>query len=116
MMVSSGIEFDKFEQARDEIFAQLENIRQGQISEDELHRAKAGVASDLRSLMDSQGDLEGFYLSQTRDGWEFGPMELAELVDGVSREEVIAIAKSIECDLIYFLRGSEEEDDADTEN
>lgn len=116
MMVSSGIEFDKFEQARDEIFAQLENIRQGQISEDELHWAKAGVASDLRSLMDSQGDLEGFYLSQTLDGWEFGPMELAELVDGVSREEVIAIAKSIECDLIYFLRGSEEEDDADTEN
>ncbi len=66
--------------------------------------------------MDSQGDLEGFYLSQTLDGWEFGPMELAELVDSVSADEVIAIAKSIECDLIYFLKGSEEEEDADTED
>jgi len=116
MLVSSGIEFDKFTQARDEIFAQLENIKQGQVSEDELNWAKAGVASDLRSLMDSQGDLEGFYLSQTLDGCEYGPMELAELVDGVSLEEIQEIAAGIECDLVYFLKGSEEEEDADAED
>lgn len=113
MMVSSGIEFSKYEEARDEIFAQLDKVRQGEVSEDELRWAKAGVASDLRAMMDSQGDLEGFYLSQTLDGREYGPMELAELVDAVSLEDVKAIAQSIECDLIYFLKGSEEDEDAE---
>ena len=65
--------------------------------------------------MDSQGDLEGFFLSQTLDGRDYGPMELAELAEGVTAEQVAEIAAGIECDLIYFLRGSEE-DDADTEN
>jgi predicted Zn-dependent peptidase len=57
--------------------------------------------------MDSQGELEGFYLSQTVDGLDYGPMELAELVEDVTKEDVIEIANSIECDMIYFLRGSE---------
>ena len=115
MLVSSGIDFSRLDEARDEILAQLENVKQGKISSDELRWAKAGVASDLRSLMDSQGDLEGFFLSQTLDGRDYGPMELAELAEGVTAEQVAEIAAGIECDLIYFLRGSEE-DDADTEN
>ena len=115
MLVSSGIDFSKLDEARDEILAQLENVKQGKISADELRWAKAGVASDLRSLMDSQGDLEGFFLSQTLDGRDYGPMELAELAEDVTAEQVAEIAAGIECDLIYFLRGSEE-DDADTEN
>lgn len=68
MLVASGIEFEKFGAARDEILAQLEAMKRGEITEAELNAAKAGVASDLRSLMDSQGELEGFYLAQALDG------------------------------------------------
>ena len=37
----------------------------------------------LRSEMDSQGELEGFFLSQTLAGLDYGPMELAQLVEEV---------------------------------
>ena len=40
-------------------------------------------------------------------------MELAELIEDVTKEDVTAIAGSIECDLIYFLKGNGEEDRAD---
>ena len=59
--------------------------------------------------MDSQGELEGFWLSQALDGLDYGPMELAELVCGVTKEDVVKIANSVECDLIYFLKGGAEE-------
>ena len=108
LLVASGIDFDKFEAAKDEIFAQLEAVKRGEISDEELNSAKRCVASDLRSLTDSQGELEGFYLSQTLDGLDYGPMELAELVEEVTKEEVVSIAQSVECDMIYFLRGTEE--------
>lgn len=116
MLVSSGIEFDKYEEAKNEILAQLGAVKNGDISDEELETAKRSVASELRSAMDSQGELEGFWLSQAMEGLDYGPMELAELIEDVTKEDVMAIAKSIELDLIYFLKGFEEEetDDADT--
>ncbi|MBQ7896008.1 MAG: insulinase family protein [Oscillospiraceae bacterium] len=114
MFVSSGIEFDKFDAAKSEILAQLEEIKAGNVTNDELNSAKAGIASDLRSMSDVQGDLEGFYLANTVDGLDCTPEELAELVEEVSLEDVKAIANSIELDLVYFLCGDgEEEEDED---
>ena len=115
MLVSSGIEFDKLDAARDEILSQLDSIRRGEITDDELRSAKKAVASDLRAVQDSIGELEGFYLSQALDGLDYGPAELAALAEDVTKEDVQAIAKSIECDLIYFLKGSGEEDGSDDE-
>ena len=113
MLVASGIEFDKLDAARDEIFAQLDAVRRGEISDEELDAARAGIASDLRMMMDSLGDLEGFYLSQTLDGTDLDPMELAARVERVSKEDVQKIAQGVECDLIYFLRGEDEEAEDD---
>lgn len=115
MLVSSGIEFDKLNAARDEILAQLDSVRRGEITDDELRSAKKSVASDLRAVQDSIGELEGFYLSQALDGLDYGPAELAALAEDVTKEDVQAIAESIECDLIYFLKGSGEEDGSDDE-
>lgn len=115
MLVSSGIEFDKLDAARDEILAQLDSVRRGEITDDELRSAKKSVASDLRAVQDSLGELEGFYLSQALDGLDYGPAELAALTEDVTKEDVQAIAESIECDLIYFLKGSGEEDGSDDE-
>ena len=112
MLVSSGISFDKFDAAKAEILAQLEAVRNGDFTDEELNWARRAVASDLRAAMDSPGELEGYWLSQALDGLDYGPTELAELAGEVTREDVIAVAKSVELDLVYFLRG---EDGTDTE-
>ncbi len=109
MLVSSGIEFDKFDEAKNEILAQLEEIKQGNITDEELTSAKAGVASALRACMDSHGELEGFYLSQTLAGLDFGPAELAQLAESVTKDDLIRIASGIECDMVYFLKGTGED-------
>lgn len=118
LLVSSGVEFADEAAAEKEIFAQLEAMRRGEITDEELAAARSGVASDLRALLDSQGELEGFYLAQALDGPDCSPLELAELCETVSREDVAAIARSVECDMIYFLTGNgeeagEEDDDAE---
>ena len=64
-------------------------------------------------------ELEGFWLAQALDGLDYGPEALAELVGEVTKEQVVAVAKSVVYDLIYFLRGREDgeakEDEADDE-
>ncbi len=114
MLVQSGIDCDKYEQARDEIFRQLELVKQGEITEEELNSARKTVSSDLRGISDSQGELESFFLSQSLCGLDWTPDELADAASQVTKEDVVAIANSVECDLIYFLKGTgEEEEDAE---
>ena len=59
MLVSSGVDFDKADAAKAEIFAQLDAVKRGDITDEELDAARRSVASDLRSFLDSQGELEG---------------------------------------------------------
>lgn len=109
MIVSSGVDFDKFGAAKDEICAQLEVIRRGEVTDDELLAAKKSVASDLRATLDSQYNLEGFYLANTIDGLDFDPEELAEAVECVELQAVVDIANSVVGDAVYYLRGNGEE-------
>lgn len=113
LLVSSGIQLSNLDAAKAEIFAQLDAVCRGDFSEDDLRTAKAGVISDLRSIPDSQGALESFYLSQAVAGADYSPEDLAELVNEVTAEQVTAIAKSVECDQIYLLK---QESDPEDEN
>ncbi len=110
LAVSSGIEFDKYDAALSEIISQLEAVKNGEISDYELSAAKSGIASDYRTVADSPGALEDFYLNQALIGPDCSPSELAALAEEITVAEIVRIAKGVECDAIYFLRGAKEED------
>ena len=105
LAVSSGIAFEKYDAALSEILAQLDAVRCGDITAGELDSAKKSLAGQLRILADSPHALEDFYLSQTMLGLDYGPLELAELVEDVTAEEVAEIAQGVELDTVYFLKG-----------
>ena len=50
MYVSCGVDFDKFDAAKAEIEAQLDAIRRGEVSADELCAAKRSCAADLLAV------------------------------------------------------------------
>lgn len=110
LTVSSGIEFDKYDAALAEIFAQLEAVKNGEFTAEELEAAKRSVAGDYRIVSDSASALENFYLDQALIGPDCAPDELAALAGEVTAEDVSAIARGIECDAIYFLRGRKEDE------
>ena len=116
LFVVSGVEPENKDTAIDAIFRELEAMRDGDITPEELAVAKTSLASDLRAMSDSAGQLEGFWLSQNLQGLEYGPDELAALIEDITAEEVVAIAQSLVCDMVYFMRGPEEEIGNDAEN
>lgn len=109
MLVYSGIDFDKYDEAYNEILAQLEAVKNGDFTEDDLDYARQAVAAELRTYMDSERDLEHYWLPRNLRGEEYDPMELSALVDQVSREDVIYAASGIVLDAVYFLKGSDED-------
>ena len=107
VLVSSGIEFDKYRQARDEIMTQLDNIRTGKIEDWELEGARRTVVSSHLAALDDQARQEEFWLGQAVAGLDDTPEELAARFENVTREQVMAAARRLELDTIYFLKGKE---------
>ena len=107
LTVSSGIDFDKYEPALAEINAQLDTVRHGEITDAELSGAKKAVANALRQYPDSPLGLEDFYLRQAVQGLDASPDDMAALVEDVTAEEVTAIARGVELDAVFFLKGED---------
>lgn len=107
VLVSSGIEFEKYQQARDEILAQLDACRRGEITSDELEGARRIVVTALRTTLDSQSRMADYWLGQAVAGLEDSPEELAARVETVGVERLIDVAGKLELDTIYFLKGKE---------
>jgi predicted Zn-dependent peptidase len=111
MIVSSGVDFDKYDAAKNEILAQLDAVRAGDISDFELTSAKRAVITSIKSAMDSQSGLESLYLDQAVTNIEgCTPDELASLADLVTADEIQKIAQSVQLDTVYFMKGEEETD------
>ena len=115
LLAYAGTEAENVGRAKEKIFAQLASIANGEITDEELSAARADVKSALKSALDVQGALEGFYLSAVLDGADYSPEELGALVDEVTKDDMVAIAQGCECDMIYTLTGdgSEEDDGED---
>lgn len=105
--VSSGIEFENYQKAYDEIMAQLAAVQNGRLEDWELEAARSTLLNAYASMGDSQGKLENFFLGQVATGQKETPEELAEQVRAVTPERVFAAMKTVKLDTVYFLRGKE---------
>lgn len=105
MAVTAGIDFDKDALVKEEILAQLENCKKGNISEEELVAAKEALVSSLRSTHDSPGAIENYYASGVLSGLNMTPQQYMEKVLAVTAEDVAAVAKTLTLHTQYFLKG-----------
>ena len=107
VLVSSGIEFDKYQTAKDEILAQLEAIRRGDIEDWEMEGTRRTLIGGHLSTLDDQGRQEEFWLGQAAAGLDttidrYQVRKLLQPVDALTRA-----AERVEADTIYFLKGKE---------
>ena len=108
LTVSSGVEVTDFERAEEEIERQLHAVQQGDWEDWEQEGALQAIRTSLLSLTDSQGALENFYLGQIASGATETPEELASSLQQVTKERIVAAARTVTPDTVYFLRGKEE--------
>ncbi len=112
----AGIDAERFEETKAEILHQLDEIRSGNVTDDELSYAKAGILSDLSGMLDSTGALESFTMGNILSGLDLSTEEYADLIGRVTKEDIISIAQSVECDMIYFLKGNSSAEDPEEES
>ena len=105
MVVSSGVDFSKFDMARDEILAQLENIKKGEISDWEFQSAKRAVITAVKSAMDRPSGLEELYFDSSIAAVYIDPDELCGKIEAITPDDVVETASEIKVDSIYTMHG-----------
>ena len=109
MLLQSGVEVKNMERAKEEILRQLDEVKQGNFDESEVEAAKMSLCNSYRTLSDSLGGLENWYLSQTFASHSQQPEEAAAQINAVTRQEIIDAANRVTLDTVYCLVGNGED-------
>lgn len=103
--VSAGIDADKEDLVRQQVAQQLENCCRGDITDEEFAGAKAAMRSDLLGIHDSPGSMETYYGSMLINDLRLDPARHMELVEKVTKEDVVAAAQSLRLHSSFVLKG-----------
>lgn len=103
--VCAGIDFDQEQAVRQEVLAQLEQCREGNITAQELAAAKEALLSALRATHDSPGSIESYYATAALSGLDMDVAQYMQAVQAVELEDVVQAARSTRLHSSFFLRG-----------
>ena len=105
--VSSGIEFENFQKAYDEILLQLQAVQQGKLDDWELEGARSTLLNAYASMGDSQGKLENSTWAR-RPPATVRRRRTAAQVRDVTEERIRDAMEAVTLDTVYFLTGKED--------
>ena len=108
LTVESGVENCNAQRTADAALSELEEVKKGNFTDEDLRLAKLSVASDFVSVTDTVTGNEEWYVSQLTDPEFMTLEEITEKFNAVTREEIIAAANKLTLDTVYFLTGKEE--------
>lgn len=107
MIVNSGIELKNRGVAQKEIEAQLDAMRAGDFTADEMDAALKAMTNSYRASLDRAAMMEDWYIGQLLSGSSQSLAQAADALGGVTREDIVRVARGVTLDLVYFLKGSE---------
>lgn len=111
MFVSSGIETENFEKAKNAILLQLEDVKCGKFTDDEIDDAKRSIQNAYREIDDSASTLCMWYLSRIISGNTSTPESVRENIFKVTKKDIVDAAKNVSLDTVYFIEGTPEMSD-----
>lgn len=108
IFVDIGVERSNIEKAKAEIINQLDEIRNGNITDEEISNALLSIDNSLTSIGDTPSSYSHWYFDCLCQGEIITPQEKFEKYAQVSKEDIINSAKSLNLDSLYIMYDKEE--------
>lgn len=107
----AGIDSANAEKTEKAFFEQLDKIRAGDISDDEISDAKKSFANRMREIIDNPSLLATWHFIRLQSGALRDPASDAENIKQICREDIVRIANEIVPDTVYLLAGRGEKNE-----
>ena len=104
-LITAGVDPEKLEIAKEEIFRQVRACKEGDFTEQELNAAKQGLVTALQGVHDSPGGIEDYYNTIALTQAQLLPADYLRAVEAVTAQQVVAAAKTLSLHTQYVLRG-----------
>ena len=91
---------------------QLEDMKNGVFSDEDIENAKKGIISGIKSIDDEQDTQITYFFGQELTGGKTSLEQYMEKIQNVSKEDIIKVANSVTVNTVYFLKdkGTAKED------
>ena len=106
MFISSGIEPENRDKAMTAILAQLDAMKNGDFSDEDIADAKRSLCNAYKELDDSASALCLWYLSRIIFGNSGTPEDTMKNIEAVTAAEIRAAAAKVSLDSVYFIKGT----------
>ena len=107
MIVSSGIESKNKDIAKDAIIAQLDAIKNGDISTEEFESARKSINNGFLTIYDGAEAMETWVFFRGLCGIKTTPVLEIEKINNTTIDDIVSVAKRITLDTVYFLKGED---------
>ncbi|GIN37463.1 MULTISPECIES: EF-P 5-aminopentanol modification-associated protein YfmF [Heyndrickxia] len=107
LMVMSGIEAKNYDQAITIIREQMDAMKKGDFTDQEIEQTKAVINNQLLETTDTSRGLVEILYHNVIANQNFTVDDWIQGINKISKHDIIDVAKKIELDTIYFLTGLE---------
>lgn len=104
IFIRCGIQIENYEKALELIKVQLENIKKGEFTEEDIENAKTYLISGIRNVEEEQDTEVVFYIGQEISKTNISLEEYIKRIEKVSKDDILKLANSINLNTVYFLR------------
>lgn len=107
LTVDSGVERENIEKAKTEIIRQLDEIRQGNITDEELESALLSLDNALTQVGDTPNSYSSWYFERFCDGNIVTPEQQFTEYKNVTKARIVQAANSLSLDSVYLMLDKE---------
>ena len=104
VFIKCGIDIPNYEKALDIIKEQLEQMKNGDFTEEDIQNAKTLIEASVESIPESQDSEITYYFAQELSDEFVSTDEYIKKINNVSKEQIVDIANKIQINTIYFLK------------
>ena len=107
--VQSGVETENIDKALEAIRFELDEVRKGNFTEEDIKAAKLSLKDSYNSISDSVMSTDSWFTAQCLSGEFLTPDDYINMIENVSREEIIVAANMVTEDTVFILESEKEE-------
>lgn len=104
IFINCGIDISNYQKALEIIKKQIEDMKNGDFTDEEIENAKNGIIASIKTIDDEQDTEITYYFGQELSGTKTSLEEYIENIQKVNKADVLEVAKQISINTIYFLK------------
>lgn len=104
ILVNSGIEISNYDKTLKLIKKQIEDMKKGDFTEEEIENGKKGIIASIKTIDDEQDTNITYYFGQELSNTNVSESEYIKKIENIQKKDIINIANKVEINTIYFLK------------